>query len=66
MLLLPTGEVLYTDFGNVWVFEHVWEYQGAHGSRRFSRCPRPLRAGQTYVVSGLNFNWILARRCMYR
>ena len=55
MLLLPTGEVLYTDFGNVWVFQHGGNPKGAWLPQILS-VPTAVKRGQTYVVSGLNFN----------
>jgi len=55
MLLLPTGEVLYTDFGNVWVFQHGGNPKAAWRPQILS-VPAAVKRGQTYVVSGLNFN----------
>lgn len=55
MLILPTGEILWTDFGNVWVFQHgghpklEWEPQIASS-------PTDVTRGQSYVISGFNFN----------
>jgi hypothetical protein len=55
MLILPTGEVLWTDFANVWVFrhggrpKHEWEPQ-------ITSVPTKITRGQSYVVSGFNFN----------
>ena len=55
MLALPTGEILFTDFGNVWVFR-------PHGKANAAWLPRILSArstvhrGKSYVVSGLNMN----------
>jgi hypothetical protein len=55
MLLLPTGEVLYTDFGNVWVFQNGGRPNSAWLPQILS-APSTVTRGQTYVVSGLNFN----------
>ena len=55
MLLLPTGEVLYTDFANVWVFQHGGNPKSAWLPQILS-APSTVNPGHTYVVSGLNFN----------
>jgi hypothetical protein len=55
MLLLPTGEVLYTDFANVWIFQHGGNPKSAWLPQILS-APSTVKPGQTYVVSGLNFN----------
>lgn len=55
MLLLPTGEVLYTDFGNVWVFQNGGNPKAAWRPQILS-VPTTVSRGQTYVVSGLSFN----------
>ena len=55
MLLLPTGEILYTDFGNVWVFQNGGNPKAAWLPQILS-VPTTVKRGQTYVVSGLNFN----------
>ena len=55
MLVLPTGEILWTDFANVWVFrhggrpKHEWEPQ-------ITSVPTKIKRGQSYVASGFNFN----------
>jgi hypothetical protein len=55
MLLLPTGEVLWTDFGDVWVFQDggtpnpEWE-------PKIASVPSTVERGKTYVISGYNFN----------
>jgi hypothetical protein len=55
MLILPTGEVLWTDFGNVWVFEHGGQPK-AEWAPQIISAPADVTRGQSYVVSGLNFN----------
>lgn len=55
MMLLPTGEVLYTDFGNVWVFQSSMNPKSAWLPQILS-APTDVKPGQTYVVAGLNFN----------
>lgn len=55
MLILPTGEILWTDFGDVWVFRPSgrpnpgWEPQ-------ITSAPTDVTRGKSYVISGLNFN----------
>jgi hypothetical protein len=55
MMLLPTGEVLYTDFGNVWVFQSSLNPKSAWRPQILS-APTDVKPGKTYVVAGLNFN----------
>jgi hypothetical protein len=55
MLILPTGEILWTDFGNVWVFQHGGNPKNEWRPQILS-VPTDIKRGQTYVVSGLNFN----------
>ena len=55
MLLLPTGQVLYTDFANVWVFQNGGTPKSAWLPQILS-LPTMLSRGHTYQVSGLNFN----------
>jgi hypothetical protein len=50
MLVLPTGEVLYTDFGNVWVFQNGGNPKSAWLPQILS-APTDVKRGQTYVVS---------------
>jgi hypothetical protein len=55
MLALPTGEILLTDFGNVWVYRPkgspnpTWLPQ-------ISSVPTTLSRGKTYQLSGFNLN----------
>ena len=55
MLLLPTGQVLYTDFGNVWVFQNGGNPKGAWLPQILA-VPTTLSRGHTYQITGLNFN----------
>jgi len=55
MLLLPTGQVLYTDFSNVWVFQNGGNPNSAWLPQILS-VPTTLGRGQTYSITGLNFN----------
>ena len=55
MLVLPTGEILYTDFGNVWLFESGGVPQDAWRPQILS-VPQVIKRGTTNVVQGLNFN----------
>jgi hypothetical protein len=55
MLVLPTGQVLYTDFGNVWIYNHTGKAKSEWRPQILS-LPSTVRRGQTYQVSGLNFN----------
>lgn len=54
MLVLPTGEVLYTDFANIWVYRS----KGVDAKLRpqILGIPTKLTRGQSYVASGLYFN----------
>ena len=55
MLALPTGEILYTDFGNVWVFRPQGKPNSAWLPRILS-APSTVHRGKSYAVSGLNLN----------
>jgi hypothetical protein len=55
MLVLPTGEILWTDFGNVWVFRPKGRANPAWEPQIIS-APTDITRGQSYVISGLNFN----------
>lgn len=55
MLLLPTGQVLYTDFGDVWVFQNGGTPK-AEWLPQILSVPTTLPRGHTYQISGLNFN----------
>jgi len=55
MLLLPTGEVLWTDFGDVWVYQHPGR-PNPEWLPQIASVPGDVKRGQSYVVSGFNFN----------
>jgi hypothetical protein len=55
MLILPTGEILWTDFGNVWVFRSSGRPQPAWAPEIVS-VPADITRGKSYVVSGFKFN----------
>ena len=55
MLLLPNGQVLYTDFGNVWVFQNGGNPNSAWLPQILA-VATTLPRGQTYKITGLNFN----------
>lgn len=55
MLVLPTGEILYTDFANVWVYQHGGTPKGAW-LPQIQYVQSTLSKGQTYKIYGLNFN----------
>jgi hypothetical protein len=55
MLVLPTGEIFWTHFGNVWVFR-----PGGHPQPEWLpqivSVPTYITRGESYVVSGFNVN----------
>lgn len=55
MLLLPTGEVLWTDFADVWVYQHD-RSPNPDWAPRITAVPSAVKRGHSYVVSGFNFN----------
>ena len=55
MLVLPTGEILWTDFGNVWVF-HPNGHPQPEWAPQIASVPTDITRGKSYVVSGFNFN----------
>ena len=55
MLVLPTGEILYTDFGDVWVYQHGGK-PNSEWLPVILSVPTTVKRGQTYLISGLNFN----------
>ena len=61
MLVLPTGEILWTDFGNIWVFEHGGKPK-AEWLPQIVSAPTDVRRGKSYVVCGLQLQRILAGR----
>ena len=55
MLVLPTGEILYTDFGNVWIYQHGGNPNSAW-LPVIQSVSSSLKRWHTYAISGLNFN----------
>jgi hypothetical protein len=55
MLVLPTGQVLFTDFANVWVFQSSGGPK-AEWRPQITSLPSAVKRGQTYLVGGFNFN----------
>ena len=55
MLLLPTGQVLYSDFINMWVFQNGGNPKSEWRPQILSLA-NTLSRGQTYQIAGLNFN----------
>ena len=55
MLVLPTGQVLFTDFANVWVFQSSGGPK-AEWLPQIISVPSDVKRGKTYMVGGYNFN----------
>ena len=55
MLVLPTGDILWTDFGDVWVYRHGGN-PNPEWAPQISSVPSDIRRGKSYVISGFNFN----------
>lgn len=55
MLILPNGEILFTDFGNVWVYRLKGKPDPAWLPQIVS-APTQVRRGGSYKISGYNFN----------
>jgi hypothetical protein len=55
MLILPTGQILWTDFGNVWVYQPIG-HPNPDWAPQIVSIPTDVKRGQSYVVSGFNFN----------
>jgi hypothetical protein len=55
MLMLPNGEILFTDFGDIWVYQHGGTPKSEWLPQILS-APSTVSRGQTYQISGLNFN----------
>jgi len=55
MLALPTGEILFTDFGNVWVYRSKGSPNPAW-LPQITSAPTLASRGKSYVVSGYNLN----------
>jgi hypothetical protein len=55
MLALPTGEILFTDFGNVWVYQPKGSPK-PEWLPQITSVPTDVSRGESYVLSGLNLN----------
>jgi hypothetical protein len=55
MLVLPTGEILFTDFGNFWVYRANGKPNQAW-LPQITSVPTLLNRGHSYTISGYNFN----------
>jgi hypothetical protein len=56
MLMLPTGQILFTDFSNdIEIYTPSGTYNSAWAPR-IAHSPTSVRAGSTYVISGYLFN----------
>ena len=55
MLALPTGEILFTDFGNVWVYRPKGSPK-PDWLPQITSVPTDVSRGKSYVLSGLNLN----------
>jgi len=55
MLALPTGEILWTDFGNVWVYRPKGKPNAAW-LPQITSAPTQVSRGQSYPLSGFNLN----------
>ncbi|HEY6339838.1 MAG TPA: kelch repeat-containing protein [Candidatus Sulfotelmatobacter sp.] len=55
MLVLPTGQILWTDFGDVWVYQHGGN-PNPEWKPQISFVPSDITRGKTYVIAGSNFN----------
>jgi len=55
MLMLPTGEILFTDFANVWVYRSSGKPNPAWAPA-ITIVPSSVSRGKSYSISGYNFN----------
>lgn len=55
MLVLPTGEILWMDFGDVWVYQNGGN-PNPEWAPQISSVPSDISRGKSYAVSGFNFN----------
>jgi len=55
MLMLPTGEILYTDFGNVWVYRSKGQPDPAWAPQ-ITSVPSTINKGGSYTITGYNLN----------
>ncbi len=56
MLVLPTGEVLWTDFANVWIYRPKGKPNSAWLPLITSAPSQVYRGGKSYSLSGFNLN----------
>jgi hypothetical protein len=54
-LVLPTGQILFTDFFNVWVYNPTGT-ANPDWAPVIKSAPSMVKAGQSYVISGVRFN----------
>jgi hypothetical protein len=55
MLVLPSGEILFTDFGNVWIYRSKGKPNPAWAPQ-ITSVPSVINRGGSYTISGYNFN----------
>ena len=55
MLVLPTGEILFTDFANIWVYRPKGKPDPAW-LPQITSVPTQVHRGKSYVLSGFNLN----------
>ena len=55
MLMLPSGEILWMDFGDAWVYQHGGRPQ-PEWLPQITSVPTSIARGKTYSVTGYNFN----------
>jgi len=55
MLMLPTGEILYTDFGNIWVYRSKGNPDPAWAPQ-ITSVPSTIARGGSYTIAGYNLN----------
>jgi len=55
MLVLPTGQILFTDFYEVDIYTPTGTYDSCWAPQ-IEKAPRRVRPGKSYVISGHQFN----------
>lgn len=55
MLILPTGEILFTDFANLWIYRSKGQPNPAWAPQ-ITSVPSTVHRGGSYTISGFNFN----------
>jgi len=53
--MLPTGEILYTDFGNIWVYRSKGNPDPAWAPQ-ITSVPSTIARGGSYTIAGYNLN----------